>query len=179
MIVIPPKAHLTSHYSLFDSTWLMIPLWLSGALRYFLYSSVYSYDLFLISSALLGPYHFCPLFSPTLQELLPWYLQFAWRVLYSFLFYCFPLFLCTDHLGLLSYLSLLFFITLYSDGYIFPFLLCLSLLFFFQLFVRSPQTTVLPFCVSSWGWFCFLSPVQCHEPPFIVHQALCLSDLVP
>ena len=21
-------------------------------------------------------------------------------------------------------------------------------------------------------------PVQCHEPPFIVHQSLCLSDLV-
>ena len=27
------------------------------------------------------------------------------------------------------------------------------------------------------GWF--LSPVQCQEPPSIVHQALCLSDLVP
>ena len=30
-----------------------------------------------------------------------------------------------DHLGRLSYLSLLFFGTLHSDGYIFPFLLCL------------------------------------------------------
>ena len=37
---------------------------------------------------------------------------------------------------------------------IFPFLLCLSLLFFSQLFVRPPQTTILPFCISSsWGWF--------------------------
>ena len=27
------------------------------------------------------------------------------------------------------------------------------------------------------GWF--LSPVQCHTSPSIVHQALCLSDLVP
>ena len=27
-------------------------------------------------------------------------------------------------------------------------------LFFSQLFVRSPQTTSLPFCISfSWGWF--------------------------
>ena len=36
----------------------------------------------------------------------------------------------------------------------FPFLLCLLLLFFSQLFIRSPQTTILPFCISfSWGWF--------------------------
>ena len=39
----------------------------------------------------------------------------------------------------LSYLSLLFFGTLHSNGYIFPFLLCFSLLFFSQLFVRPPQ----------------------------------------
>ena len=25
----------------------------------------------------------------------------------------------------------------------------------------------------------YLSPVQCHKPPSIVHQALCLSNLVP
>ena len=43
------------------------------------------------------------------------------------------------------YLSLLFFGTLHSDGYIFPFLLCFSLLFFSQPFVRPPQTTILPF----------------------------------
>ena len=33
--------------------------------------------------------------------------------------------------------------------------------------------------VFPWGWSWSLSPVQCHEPPSIVHQALCLSDLVP
>ena len=38
-------------------------------------------------------------------------------------FYCFPLFLCTDHWGRLSYLSLLFFGTLNSNGYSLPFLL--------------------------------------------------------
>ena len=31
------------------------------------------------------------------------------------------------------------------------------------------------FFLGSWS----LSPVQCHGPPSIVHQALCLSDLVP
>ena len=51
------------------------------------------------------------------------------------------------------YLSLLFFGTLHSDEYIFPFLLCISILFFSQLFVRPPQTTILPFWISfSWGW---------------------------
>ena len=66
-------------------------------------------------------------------------------------------------------MSLLFFETLHSHGYIFPFLLCLSLLFFSQLFVRPPQTTILPFCISfSWGWSWSLPPVQCHEPLSIV-----------
>ena len=56
---------------------------------------------------------------------------------------------------------------------IFPFLLCFSLLFFSQLFVRPPQTAILLFCISfSWGWSWSLSPVQCHKPPSIVHQAL-------
>ena len=49
-------------------------------------------------------------------------------------FYCFPLFLCIDHCRRLSCLFLLFFGTLYSVGYTFPFLLCLSLLFFSQVF---------------------------------------------
>ena len=81
---------------------------------------------------------------------------------------------------ILSYLSFLFFGTLHSDGYIFPFPLCLLFLVFFQLFARPLQTTILLFCISfSWGWSWSLPPVQCHEPPSIVHQALCLSNLVP
>ena len=49
------------------------------------------------------------------------------------------LFLCTDHWGRLSYLSLLFFGSLHSNGNIFPFLVCFSLLFFSQLFVSPPH----------------------------------------
>ena len=67
---------------------------------------------------------------------------------------------------------------LHSNGCIFPLLLCLSLLFFSQLFVRPPQTTILPFCITfSWGWSWSLPPVQYHKPPSIVLQAFCLSDL--
>ena len=39
-------------------------------------------------------------------------------------------------------ISLLFFGTLHSNGYIFPFLLRFLLLFFSQLFVRPPQTAI-------------------------------------
>ena len=41
--------------------------------------------------------------------------------------------------------------------------LCLYLFFFAQLFVKPPQTTILPLCISfSWEWSRSLSPVQCH-----------------
>ena len=46
-----PKAHLTSHSRMSDSRWVIIPSWLSGSWRSFLYSSMYSCHLFLISSA--------------------------------------------------------------------------------------------------------------------------------
>ena len=36
---------------------------------------------------------------------------------------------------------------LHSEAYVFPFLLCFSLLFFSQLFVRPPQTAILLFCI--------------------------------
>ena len=50
----------------------------------------------------------------------------------------------------------------------------------FHLFVRPPQTNILPFCISfSWQWSWSLPPVKCHEPLSIVLQALCLSDLIP
>ena len=78
-----------------------------------------------------------------------------------------------------SFLSLLvFFGTLHSNGYIFPFLLCFLLLFFSQLFVRPPLSAILLFCISfSWGLSWSRSPLQCHEPLSIVHQAHFLSDL--
>ena len=107
-------------------------------------------------------------------------IAFSGRDLYPFPICSFPLFLCIDHWRRLSYLSLPFFGTLHSNGNFFNFLLCFSLLFFSQLFVRPPQTTILPFCISfSWGWFWSPPLVQCYKPPSTVFQALCLSDLIP
>ena len=52
-----------------------------------------------------------------------------------------------------DYYQQLFFGTLHSDVFIFPFPLCFLLLFFSQLFVRPPQTAILLFCISfPWGW---------------------------
>ena len=66
-----PKAHLTSHSRLSGSRWVITPLWLSGSLRSFLYSSsVYSCHFFLISSASVR-------FTPFLSFIV---LIFAWNV---------------------------------------------------------------------------------------------------
>ena len=169
-----PKAHLTSHSRMSDSRWVITPLWFSGSWRSFLYSSsVYSCHLYLVSSASIRSKLFLSLIVPI----------FSWNVsLLSLIFLkrslifsilLFSYIFCIDHRGRLSYLSLLFFGTLHSVGYIFTFLLCLLLLFFAQLFVRPPQSTILPFCISfssRWSWS--LPPVQCREPPSIVLQTL-------
>ena len=77
----------------------------------------------------------------------------------SFPFYCFAPFLCIVHLRRLSCLSLLVSETLHSDEYIFPFLLCLLLLFFPQLFVSLPRQPVClpPFLFLGGG----LATVSC------------------
>ena len=98
-----------------------------------------------------------------------------------FNFCCFPPFLCIDRWERLSYLSLLFFGTLHSDGYIFPFLLYLLLLLFSQLFVKPSQMTILPFCIS---FFFFLRMVlitaSCTISQICIHSSSgTLSDLIP
>ena len=75
VIVTLPKAHLTSHFMMSGSRWVITPSWLSGSWRSFLYSSsVYSCHFLLIFSVSLGSYHFCPLLCPSLHEKFPWYL---------------------------------------------------------------------------------------------------------
>ena len=66
-----PKAHLTSQSRMSDSRWVITPSWLYGSWRSFLYSSsVYSYHLFLISSASVRSVPFLSFFVPI----------FAWSV---------------------------------------------------------------------------------------------------
>ena len=152
-VVMLPKAHLTSHSRLCDSGWVITSSWLSGSWSYFLYNYfVYSCLLFLISSASVRSIPFLSLIEPIFAGNVPLVsLIFLKRSL------VFPILVFSSislHWSLwrLSYLSSLFSGTLHSD--IFPLLLCISLVFFSQLFVRPPQMAILPFCISfSWGWF--------------------------
>ena len=95
--------------------------------------------------------------------------------------YCFPLFLCIDYWVRLSYLSLLFFETLHSDGYVFLFLLCLKLLVFSQLFVRAPYKKDSHFAFVH---FFFLGMVlitaSCPMSWTSIHSSSgTLSDIIP
>ena len=70
LAAVLPKVHLTSHSWMSGSRWMTTPLWLSGSLRSFLYSSsVYSCSSWSLL-LLLGLYHFCPLLCPSLHEML-------------------------------------------------------------------------------------------------------------
>ena len=144
LIVMLPKA-----------TWL----WILGG-RSYCCDYLGHEDLFCIVLLFLPPllniFCFCQL-TPFLSFIEP---IFAWNVpLVSLIFFkrslvfsilLFSSIFCIDHWGRL-YLSLLFFGTLHSNRYIFPYLLCFSPLFFSQPFVGPPQTAILPFCISFWG----------------------------
>ena len=124
-----PKAHLTLHSRMSGSRWVITPLWLSGSWRSFLYSFyVYSCHLFLTSSASVRSIPFLFFIVPIFAWIGPLVsLIFLKRslVFLPIVFLYFFFFFCVDHRGRLSYLSLLFFRTLHSNGYIFPFLLYL------------------------------------------------------
>ena len=64
------KAHLISHSRMSGSRWVSTPSWLSGSWSSFLYSSVYSCHLFLISSASVRSIPFLSFIEPI----------FAWNV---------------------------------------------------------------------------------------------------
>ena len=174
-----PKDHLISHFRMSGSRWVIIPSWLSGSwslfhivLQCILATSSYYFLL------LLDPYHFCPLLCPSLQEMFPWY---------HFL---------EEISSLSDSVAFLYFFTLITEeGFLispcYSLELCIQMLisflfafafrfFSFHIHVKLPQTAILLFCISfPWGWSWSLSPVECHKPPSIVHQALYLWNLVP
>ena len=126
-VVMLPKAHLTSYSRMSGSRWVITPSWLSELCRSFILhsSSVYSWHLFLISSASVRSIPFLSFIVPT----------FAWNVhlvsliflkrslvFLNLLFYSISLYRSLRR----AFLSLLaIFGTLHSNGYIFPFVLCL------------------------------------------------------
>ena len=180
-VVMFPKSHFTSHSRMFGSRWVITPSWLSGSWRSFLYSSsVYSCYLFLISSASVRSIPFLSFVKPIFAWNVPLvslnFLDKISSVFHSIAFLYF--FALISEEGFLISLAVL-----WNSAFKWVYRSFSPLLFapvFSQLFVRPPQTAISLFCISfSLGWSWFLSPVQCHEPPSIVHQALCLSELVP
>ena len=148
-----PKTHLTLLSNISGSRWVATPLWLSGSLKTILCTSyVSSCHLFLICSV---PFRSLPFLSFIVPI-------FAWNIpLISPIFLkrslVFPILLFSS----ISLHHSLFSGTLHSVGCIFSFLPCLSLLFFSQLFVKPPQTTLFPSCISfSLGWFWLLLPTK-------------------
>ena len=141
-------------------------------IKTFLYSSsVYSCYLILISSASVRSLSFLSFIVPILAWNIPLISPIFLKrslifpnLLFSFI---------SLHLGRPSYLPLPFSGTLYSVGYTFHFLLCLSLLFFPQLFVKPLQTTTS----FSLGWFWSLPPVQCYESICHLHCTI-IRDLI-
>ena len=159
-VVMLPKAHLTSYSRMSGSRWVTTPLWLSGSWSFF----------YIVPLCILATSSVSVRSIPFLTFIVP---IFVWKVPFVSLIFLkksivFPFLLFSSislHWSLRKAFLLLLPIlwTLHSDAYIFPFLLCLSLLFFSQPFVKPPQTTILLFCISfSLGWFWALPPVQCY-----------------
>ena len=145
----------------------------------FLYSSsVYFCYLFLKSSASVRSLPFLSFIEPIFAWNVPLVPLIFLNKSLVFLFYCFPVSLHTEE-GFF-YLSLLFSETLYSDVYMFPFLLCLFPYLLSTAVCKASSGNHFAFLhCFCWGWCWSLPPVQCHEAPYIVLQALCLSDLIP
>ena len=149
-IVMLSEAHMTLHSRIAGSRWVITPSWLSGSLRSFLYSSsVYSCQLILILSAYVRSIPFLSLTVPIFERNVPLVsVIFLKRSLVFpiLLFSSVSLYCSLRKIFFFFNLSLLFFGTLHSDGYIFSPLPLASLLS--QLFVRPSKTTILPFCIS-------------------------------
>ena len=141
-------------------------------------SSVYSCHLFLISSASVRSTALLSFIEPI----------FAWNVpLVSLIFLkrslVFPILLFSSislHWSLRkAFLSLL--AVLWNSAFKWVYLSFSPLPFTSLLFTaicKASSDSRFAFCISfPWGWSWSLPPVQCHKPPSIVLQALCLSDL--
>ena len=176
-----PKAHLTSHTRMFGSKWVIIPSWLSGSWKSFLCSSfVYSCHLFLISSASVRSIPFLSFIEPIFAWNVP--LVFLILLKRSLVFPILLLFSVSLHWSLRkSFLSLL--AILWNSAFKWAHLSFSPLPFTSLLFTaicKAPSDNHFVFL-----HFLFLvmvlipASVQCHEPPSIVLQGLCLSDLIP
>jgi len=179
-VVILPKAHLTSHSRMSGSRLAITPLWLSGSNNFLYSTSVYSCYLFLISWASFWSIPFLSFIVPI----------FTWNVpLLSLIFLkrCvgFPLLLFSSislHRSLMkALLSLLaiFWNSAFKWVYLSFSPLPLASLLFSAIYKAFSDNHFAFLHFFFLAWFLSLPAIQCHEPPSIVLQGLCLSDLIP
>ena len=151
------------------SRWVITPSWLCGSWRSFLHSSVYSCHPTI--SVLYCVYLFFMKYSLGNSN----FLDEISSLSHSIVFLYFFALIAVEGFLISPCYSLEFYIQL-GISFLFSFAFC----FTSQLFIRAPQTTIWPFCIFfSLGWSWSLPPVQYQEPPSIILQALCLSDLIP
>ena len=175
IITVLPKAHMASSlFKMSGSWWLTTPSWSSSSFGSFFtvflcVLSVSSWSL----QCLLGLYSLCPLLCISLDKMIPWYLQFSWRLLFSSSF---------THGSLEKALPSLC-AALWKSAFSWIHA-CLSPLLF---------TSLLPFAICEassdnhfafllfffFGMVLFAPPVQCHGPLTTVLQAQCLQVLIP
>ena len=148
-----PMAYLTSTPGYLASRRVTTPSWLSGSLRPLWYcSSVYSCHFFWISSPSVRSLQLLSFIVLEMSFILAWNVPLISQIflrrslVFPILSFSFISLYCSFKKAFLSLLAVLW--NLHSVECIFPFLLCLSLLFFPQLFLRAPQTTTLPSCIS-------------------------------
>ena len=145
-------------------------------IRPFLHSSVYSCHFFLVPSASVKSLPFQSFIVPILTWNGPLIVPVSLKrslvfptLLFSFI---------SLHCSFKVFLTLLAILWISAFSWVHLSLSPLPLLLFFsQVFVRPPQTTLLHFFLL--GLFWSLLPIQCFKPPSTVLQALYLSDLVP
>ena len=180
-VVMLPKAHLTSHSRMSGSRLVITISWLSGSWTPCLYSSsVYFCHFSLIFYSFVRSIPFSVLYwahlfmkySLGLSNFLEEISSLSHSIISSISLHWL---LRKAFLSLLAILWNSAFRCLYRC---FSPLLFASLLFTAICKASSDSHfSFLHFFFLGWSWS--LSPVKCHELPSIIHQALCLSDLVP
>ena len=107
--VMLPKAHLTLHFKMSGSRWVITPSWLSWSWRSFLYSSMYFQHLFLISSdyvrSILFLFFTVPIFACNVLLVSPLFLETS--LVFPILLFSFIYLHCSLRKSFLSLLAIL------------------------------------------------------------------------
>ena len=157
-VLMLPTVHFTSHPRMSGSRRVITPWWLSWSWRSFLYSSsMYSCQLFLISSASVRPIPFLSLLhqlhrkcSLGITNILEEITSLSHSIVFLYFFASIPEegFLISPCYSLELYIQM-------GISFLFSFAFHFSSL-------RPPQMTILPFSFYfSWGCFWSLCPVHC------------------